>query len=103
MIAAELPAVEKVAAEVRPRTEGKTAMLFVGGSRAHHYQELFGELGMVTVAAGYEFGHRDDYEGRKIIPTIKVDADYVQHRPVRLHRPGPALGRLLVMFGLCRN
>ena len=29
------------AGEVKPRTEGKTAMLFVGGSRAHHYQELF--------------------------------------------------------------
>lgn len=50
-------------------------MLFVGGSRAHHYQELFTELGMTTVAAGYEFAHRDDYEGRHVIPTIKVDAD----------------------------
>jgi len=50
-------------------------MLFVGGSRAHHYQVLFNEMGMVTVAAGYEFGHRDDYEGRKVLPTVKVDAD----------------------------
>jgi nitrogenase molybdenum-iron protein alpha chain len=50
-------------------------MLFVGGSRAHHYQELFKELEMKTVSAGYEFGHRDDYEGRKVLPTIKVDAD----------------------------
>ena len=41
VIAAELPAVQAAAAEVRPRTEGKRAMLFVGGSRAHHYQELF--------------------------------------------------------------
>jgi nitrogenase molybdenum-iron protein alpha chain len=30
---------------------------------------------MTTLAAGYEFGHRDDYEGRHVIPTIKVDAD----------------------------
>jgi nitrogenase molybdenum-iron protein alpha chain len=30
---------------------------------------------MSTVSAGYEFGHRDDYEGRKVLPTIKVDAD----------------------------
>ncbi len=75
VIAAELPAVEEVVAEIRPRTEGKLAMLFVGGSRAHHYQELFNELGMQTVSAGYEFGHRDDYEGRKVLPTIKVDAD----------------------------
>jgi len=55
--------------------EGKTAMLFVGGSRAHHYQGLLSEIGMETVMAGYEFGHRDDYEGRDIIPYIKVDAD----------------------------
>ena len=50
-------------------------MLFVGGSRAHHYQDLFREIGMKTVAAGYEFAHRDDYEGRRVLPTIKVDAD----------------------------
>jgi nitrogenase molybdenum-iron protein alpha chain len=50
-------------------------MLFVGGSRAHHYQELFKEIGMKTISAGYEFGHRDDYEGRRVIPQLKVDAD----------------------------
>ena len=61
--------------EIRPRCQGKTAMLFVGGSRAHHYQDLFAEIGMKTVAAGYEFAHRDDYEGRRVLPTIKVDAD----------------------------
>jgi nitrogenase molybdenum-iron protein alpha chain len=71
----ELAEVKKVIDEVRPKTEGKTAMLFVGGSRAHHYQELFNELGITTLAAGYEFGHRDDYEGRRVIPTIQVDAD----------------------------
>ncbi|MGB5686283.1 MAG: nitrogenase component 1, partial [Candidatus Electrothrix sp.] len=53
----------------------KTAMMFVGGSRAHHYKELFDELGMKTISAGYEFGHRDDYEGRRVLPHIKVDAD----------------------------
>jgi nitrogenase molybdenum-iron protein alpha chain len=30
---------------------------------------------MKTVAAGYEFAHRDDYEGRNVIPDIKIDAD----------------------------
>jgi len=75
VIATEMPAVKAVVDTIRPRTEGKLAMLFVGGSRAHHYQELFKELGMKTVSAGYEFGHRDDYEGRKVLPTIKVDAD----------------------------
>jgi len=42
---------------------------------AHHYQELFAEIGMKTVSAGYEFAHRDDYEGRKVLPNIVVDAD----------------------------
>ncbi|MCM0756375.1 nitrogenase molybdenum-iron protein alpha chain [Desulfovibrio aminophilus] len=75
VIAEEMPAVEAAREAVLPRTTGKTAMLFVGGSRAHHYQELFKEMGMKTLSAGYEFGHRDDYEGRRVIPDIKVDAD----------------------------
>ncbi|TWI68139.1 nitrogenase molybdenum-iron protein alpha chain [Desulfobotulus alkaliphilus] len=75
VIAAEMPAVKASLEKAKPRCEGKRAMLFVGGSRAHHYQDLFGELGMETLAAGYEFGHRDDYEGRRVLPSIKVDAD----------------------------
>ena len=75
VIAEEMPAVEKAQAEIRPRLEGKLAMMFVGGSRAHHYQELFNEVGMTTIAAGYEFAHRDDYEGRHVLPQVKVDAD----------------------------
>ncbi len=75
VIKLEMAEVIKARDEARKITEGKTAMLFVGGSRAHHYQELFAELGMKTLTAGYEFGHRDDYEGRRVIPGIKVDAD----------------------------
>ena len=75
VIAAEMPAVEAVVTDVKTRTDGKTAMMFVGGSRAHHYNELFVEMGMKTISAGYEFGHRDDYEGRHVIPDLKVDAD----------------------------
>jgi nitrogenase molybdenum-iron protein alpha chain len=75
VIAKEMPEVEAVREEIKPKTEGKKAMLFVGGSRAHHYQELFHEIGMETIAAGYEFAHRDDYEGRRVLPDIKVDAD----------------------------
>ena len=75
VISEEMVEVEKVRDDVRSRCEGKVAMLFVGGSRAHHYQELFSEIGMKTFSAGYEFGHRDDYEGRKVIPSIVVDAD----------------------------
>ena len=32
-------------------------------------------MGMTTIAAGYEFAHRDDYEGRRVLPNLKVDAD----------------------------
>jgi len=71
----EMKNVVIVKEEIHSRCNGKTAMMFVGGSRAHHYQELFSEIGMVTVSAGYEFAHRDDYEGRHVLPTIKVDAD----------------------------
>jgi nitrogenase molybdenum-iron protein alpha chain len=71
----EMGKVKEVSKEIRPNLEGKLAMLFVGGSRAHHYQDLFRELGITTISAGYEFAHRDDYEGREVIPNIKVDAD----------------------------
>ncbi len=75
VISEEMPEVEAAAAEVRTRTDGKTAMLFVGASRAHHYQGLFKEMGMKVISAGYEFAHRDDYEGRQVLPNLKVDAD----------------------------
>ena len=75
VITEEMPEVERVRKEIKSRCEGKVAMLFVGGSRAHHYQELFAEIGMKTVSAGYEFAHRDDYEGRKVIGNIVIDAD----------------------------
>ena len=75
VIAEEMPEVEAAAARVKTRTNGKTAMLFVGASRAHHYQGLFNEMGMKVISAGYEFAHRDDYEGRQVIPFLKVDAD----------------------------
>jgi nitrogenase molybdenum-iron protein alpha chain len=93
VIAKEMPEVERVRGEVKARCDGKTAMLFVGGSRAHHYQELFREIGMETIAAGYEFAHRDDYEGRRVLPNLKVDADsrnieelHIEPDPVR-YRP----------------
>ncbi|OGI10462.1 MAG: nitrogenase molybdenum-iron protein alpha chain, partial [Candidatus Margulisbacteria bacterium GWF2_35_9] len=75
VIKEEMKEVKKVQEEMKKKHTGKTAMIFVGGSRAHHYQELIKEMGMTITAAGYEFAHRDDYEGREVLPTIKVDAD----------------------------
>jgi len=71
----EMKAIEAIRKEIKSRCQGKRAMLFVGGSRAHPSQDLFNEIGIKTIAAGYEFAHRDDYEGRKVLPTIQVDAD----------------------------
>lgn len=75
VIAEEMALAEAQLAQYRQGLEGKTVFLFVGGSRAHHYQELFADLGMKTIVAGYEFAHRDDYEGRLALPNIRVDAD----------------------------
>lgn len=75
VIAEEVAEAEAGIAPYRERLKGKTVMLFVGGSRAHHYQEVFKDLGMQTIVSGYEFAHRDDYEGRQVIPELKVDAD----------------------------
>ncbi|MFP4392857.1 MAG: nitrogenase molybdenum-iron protein alpha chain [Desulfohalobiaceae bacterium] len=75
VIAEEELAAEKGIEPYLPRLQGKSVMLFVGGSRSHHYQDLFRDLGMEPIVAGYEFAHRDDYEGRHILPSIRVDAD----------------------------
>jgi len=61
--------------EYKKLCKGKTAALFVGGSRAHHYQKLFKDIGIDTILAGYEFAHRDDYEGREILDKIVEDSD----------------------------
>lgn len=75
VIQEELTDIKDDIAKYKEMCDGKTAVLFVGGSRAHHYQGLLKEIGISTVVAGYEFGHRDDYEGRDVIPYIKMDAD----------------------------
>lgn len=75
VIAREVAEINPALEKLKKVCEGKTAFCLVGGSRGHHYQALFGDLGIETVAAGYEFAHRDDYEGRKVIPFIKPDAD----------------------------
>ncbi|PKQ31368.1 MAG: nitrogenase molybdenum-iron protein alpha chain [Actinobacteria bacterium HGW-Actinobacteria-2] len=75
VIAQEMAELEPVRTDVRTRTNGRSVMLYVGGSRAHHYQALFSDIGMPTVSAGYEFAHRDDYEGSRVLDSIAIDAD----------------------------
>lgn len=74
-ISREVNRIEPLLEPYRRICKGKTAFCYVGGSRGHHYQGLYQELGVETVLAGYEFAHRDDYEGRQVIPDIKIDAD----------------------------
>lgn len=75
VIAEELEDIADDVAYFREKLVGKTAALYVGGSRSHHYQQLLRDFGVSTVLAGYEFAHRDDYEGREVIDSIKIDAD----------------------------
>ena len=75
LIEKEMKPVIEAKEKYRARLEGKKVLMYVGGSRAHHYQELFKELGMIVISAGYEFAHRDDYEGRRVLENIKIDAD----------------------------
>jgi nitrogenase molybdenum-iron protein alpha chain len=53
---------DEVIAKYRPRLEGKTVMLFVGGLRPRHVIGAYEDLGMDVVGTGYEFGHNDDYQ-----------------------------------------
>ncbi|MDD5761508.1 MAG: nitrogenase molybdenum-iron protein alpha chain [bacterium] len=56
------PIMQAVIAEYRPRLEGKTVMLYVGGLRPRHTVNAYEDLGMTVVGSGYEFAHSDDYE-----------------------------------------
>ncbi|MDF2802424.1 MAG: nitrogenase component alpha chain [Anaerocolumna sp.] len=75
VIAEELGLIQDDMAYYKSKLKGKTAAIYVGGSRAHHYQTLLNDLGVSTILAGYEFAHRDEYEGREVLPFIKTDAD----------------------------
>jgi nitrogenase molybdenum-iron protein alpha chain len=75
VIAEELEDIKEDIEYYKSKLTGKTAGLYVGGSRSHHYQMLLNDLGVETLVAGFEFAHRDDYEGREVIPTIVEDAD----------------------------
>lgn len=74
VIAEETAKITPELEKYRNKLQGKTAFIYAGGSRSHHYQNLFEELGMKVLLAGYQFAHRDDYEGRAILDTIKEKA-----------------------------
>ncbi|MDR2105804.1 MAG: nitrogenase component I subunit alpha [Coriobacteriales bacterium] len=95
VIADEIADIQEELDYYHSRLEGKKAFLYVGGSRSHHYQKLLRDFGMATVLAGYEFAHRDDYEGRQVIPDIKIDADSKNIENLEL---GPVEGKYRIHF-----
>jgi len=62
VIAKHQAEMEAVIAEYKPRLEGKTAMLFVGGLRPRHTVGAYEDLGIQITGTGYEFAHQDDYD-----------------------------------------
>ncbi|WP_446898126.1 nitrogenase molybdenum-iron protein alpha chain [Clostridium sp. LBM24168] len=86
VIEEELGEIEADINYYREKLKGRTACLYVGGSRAQTYQVLLEDLGIKTILAGHEFGHRDDYEGSEVIPTIKVDADSKNIPEITVHK-----------------
>jgi len=70
VIAEEMAKVQPVIDMYKKRLAGKRVMILVGGSRAHHVRNMFETLGMDVVVAGYEFAHRDDFEGRSVFSSI---------------------------------
>jgi nitrogenase molybdenum-iron protein alpha chain len=54
--------VDAVIEKYRPRLDGKTVMLYVGGLRSRHVVTAYEDLGMQIVGTGYEFAHNDDYK-----------------------------------------
>jgi nitrogenase molybdenum-iron protein alpha chain len=95
VIAEELAEIEEERNYYREKLTGKTAALYVGGSRAHHYQYLLADFGVRTVLAGHEFAHRDDYEGRRVIPEIKEDADSKNVESITVERDEERYGEYL--------
>lgn len=66
------PKMDSIIEYYRPRLEGKKVMLYVGGLRPRHIVGAYEDLGMVVVATGYEFAHRDDYE--RTYPELSKNA-----------------------------
>ncbi|MDX2103343.1 MAG: nitrogenase molybdenum-iron protein alpha chain [Alphaproteobacteria bacterium] len=54
--------VDAVIAKYKPRLQGKTVMLYVGGLRPRHVVNAYTDLGMEIAGTGYEFAHADDYQ-----------------------------------------
>jgi nitrogenase molybdenum-iron protein alpha chain len=62
VIAKYTPTMNAVVEKYRPRLEGKTVMLYVGGLRPRHVVPAFEDLGIKVIGTGYEFAHNDDYK-----------------------------------------
>lgn len=62
VIAKYTPLMNDIIAKYKPRLEGKSVMLYVGGLRPRHVIGAYEDLGMIVTGTGYEFAHNDDYD-----------------------------------------
>ncbi len=62
VIAKYTPIMNAVVEKYRPRLEGNTVMLYVGGLRPRHVVPAFEDVGIKVIGTGYEFAHNDDYK-----------------------------------------
>jgi nitrogenase molybdenum-iron protein alpha chain len=62
VIAKHMAEMAKVVDKFKPRLDGKSVMLYVGGLRPRHTIGAFDDLGMKIIGTGYEFAHNDDYQ-----------------------------------------
>ncbi len=69
VIAKYEPLMQKMIDTYRPRLDGKSVMLYVGGLRPRHIVGAYEDLGMEVIGTGYEFAHKEDYE--KTLPALK--------------------------------
>jgi nitrogenase molybdenum-iron protein alpha chain len=74
IIAQEMEKIKPELERYKEKLGGKLVFLYAGGSRAHHYADMFEDLNMKVLMAGYQFAHRDDYEGRQINAKVKKKA-----------------------------
>ena len=61
VIAKYRPMCQAIIDEYKPRLEGKTAMLFVGGLRPRHTVGAYEDLGIQVTGTGYEFARITSY------------------------------------------
>jgi nitrogenase molybdenum-iron protein alpha chain len=70
VIAAHRAEMDAVIAKYRPRLEGMSVMLYVGGLHPRHVIGAYEDLRMRITGTDYEFGHADDDVNLGMIDSV---------------------------------